>query len=105
MDPSGKGKKRRSYTIEFKQQVLRELETQSGESLAKKYGIDPRRIREWKQQQSQLSEITSSDKNRKRMHGGGSKVKWFTNGYCSSMVACIKLKQTHFYIEIFMLKN
>lgn len=49
-DPSGKGKKRKCYTLEFKLEAVAEAARTTGEAAAKKYGIDPKRIREWKRQ-------------------------------------------------------
>lgn len=92
MESSGKGKKRKNYSLEFKLKVVQELSELSGERLAKKYSIHPRRIREWKKQKNDLikavgdktatstvSDCASTSKpgqgKRKRLLGGGRKVR------------------------------
>jgi len=44
-----------SYGVEFKLDVLRYNENHSQSVTAAKFGIDPKRIREWKKQKSMLS--------------------------------------------------
>ena len=61
---------RRKFEIKFKEKVLQYAEQTSGEEAAKRFDIDPRRIRYWKKQKT---ELLSSDKERARLTGGGRK--------------------------------
>lgn len=48
---------RRAYSLAFKVKVLSEVEAgASGESVAKRHGFDPRRIRDWKHQKEKLKQ-------------------------------------------------
>lgn len=59
-DTSGKGKKRKSYSLEFKLKAIEEASITSGEATARKYGIHPRRIREWRTQKLQLQSLSTA---------------------------------------------
>ena len=45
----------RKYTAEFKLKLVAEARLSSGEAVARKYGVHPRRIRAWKNQVEELS--------------------------------------------------
>lgn len=61
---------RRRFDVKFKERVLLYAEEHSGEKAAKHFDIDPKRIRYWKKQKS---ELLLADKRRARLGGGGRK--------------------------------
>ena len=73
---SPQGDKRRAYTVEFKTTVVKYAQANSGRSAAKKFNVDERRVREWRQQFEALSEIKkkSGGAKKMRLEGGGRKI-------------------------------
>ena len=67
---SSKGKKKRSYSMEFKKQVVVYAEANSNRSAASHFDVEPKRVREWKKD---FEKIKSSKSNRQRLDGGGRK--------------------------------
>lgn len=65
--------KKRSFSAEFKLEAVNYAEHHSGEAAARKYNVDPRRIREWKKLKQALIEMKEEGKQKKRLHGGGRK--------------------------------
>jgi hypothetical protein len=57
-------KKKHRYDVRFKLEALAYAEKHSGEKAAKQFGVDSRRIREWKKQM-----MSDDDANRARMSG------------------------------------
>ena len=67
---SSKGKKKRSYSIKFKKQVVPYAEANSNRSAASHFDVEQKRVREWKKD---FEKIKSSKSNRERLDGGGRK--------------------------------
>ena len=67
---SQKGKRKRSYTMEFKRQVVVYANENSNRSAAYHYGLEPNRVKEWKKDIDKIKETKSS---KQRLHGGGRK--------------------------------
>ncbi|KAM7373728.1 hypothetical protein PAMP_008562 [Pampus punctatissimus] len=61
---------RRKFDVNFKERVLQYAEENSGEKTARHFDIDPKRIRYWRKQKS---ELLLADKKRARLAGGGRK--------------------------------
>lgn len=61
---------RRKFDFKFKEKVLKYAEENSGEEAARRFDIDPRRIRYWK---AQKNELLLANKTRARLAGGGRK--------------------------------
>ena len=45
---SSRGKKKRSYCMEFKKQIVVYAEANSNRSAASHFDVEPKRVREWK---------------------------------------------------------
>ena len=56
---SHKGEKVRSYSTDFKLEVIRYAETKTNHAAAKKYKIDRNSIRDWSKKQEELEELKS----------------------------------------------
>ena len=67
---SPKGKRKSSYSMEFKQQVVVYAEANSNRSAALHFGVEPKRVREWKKN---FLQIKSTRSGRQRLDGGGRK--------------------------------
>ena len=65
---SSKGKKKRSYSMEFKKQVVAYAEANSNRSAASHFDVEPKRVREWKKD---FEKFKSTKSNRQRLDGGG----------------------------------
>ena len=69
--------KRKSYDIDYKVKAVAFARSNSKEAAGRQFQVDPRRIREWCQQEEKLTELkrktTKTDK-RKRLDSAGSKV-------------------------------
>ena len=65
---SSKGKKKHSFSMEFKQQVVVYAEANSNRSAALHFDVEPKRVREWKEN---LEKIKSTKSKRQRLDGGG----------------------------------
>ena len=67
---SSKKKKKRSYSMEFKQQVVVYAEANSNRSAASRFGVEPKRVRDWK---NGIEKIKATKSKRQRLDGGGRK--------------------------------
>ena len=67
---SSKGKKKRSYSMEFKKQVVVYAEANSNRSAASHFDVEPKRVRKWKKD---FEKTKSTKSNRQRLDGGGTK--------------------------------
>ena len=65
-----KGKKKCSYSMEFKRQAVVYAEANSNKSAASHFDVEPKRVREWKKDSEK---IKSTKPNRQRLDGGGRK--------------------------------
>ena len=63
--------KKRSYDAAFKLKVIEFAEQNANRGAARKYGIDEKRVREWKKQKDQLGSLNSK---KRRLDGGGRKA-------------------------------
>ena len=71
---SHKGEKVRSYSIDFKLEVIRYAETNSNHAASKKYIIDRNSIRDWRRKRDKIEELKverSGGAKRQRLDGGG----------------------------------
>ena len=67
---SFKGKKKRSYRMEFKKQVVVYVEANRNRSAASHFDVEPKSVRKW---QKYFKKIKSTKSNRQRLDGGGRK--------------------------------
>ena len=67
---SSKGKKKHSYIMEFKQQVVVYAEANSNSSAASLFGVEPKRVRDWKKD---IEKIKATKLKRQQLDGGGRK--------------------------------
>ena len=67
---SSKGKKKRSYSMEFKKHVVVYAEVNSNRSAASHFDVEPKRVREWTKD---FEKVKSTKSNRHRLDGGGRK--------------------------------
>ena len=65
---SSKAKKKCSYSMEFKKQVLVYAEANINRS-----AVEPKHVREWKKKKKTLKKIKSTKPNRQHLVGGGRK--------------------------------
>ena len=71
---SHKGEKMRSYSFDFKLEVIRYAETNSNHAASKKYTIDRNSIRDWRKKRDKIEELKverSGGAKRQRLDGGG----------------------------------
>ena len=64
----------RSYSIDFKLEVIRYAETNSNHAASKKYIIDRNSIRDWRRKRDKIEELKverSGGAKRQRLDGGG----------------------------------
>ena len=62
-------KKKHHYNIDFKLQALAYADQHSGKKAAKKFGVDSRRIREWKRQKTTLLDLQEVNDKRCQLEG------------------------------------
>ena len=67
---TARGKKKRSYSMEFKKQVVIYAEANSNRSAASRFDVEPKRVREWKKD---IDKINATKSKRQRLDGGGRK--------------------------------
>ena len=67
---SHKGQKRRAFTMEFKKTVVKFTMENSNRSAAKQFSLEPKRIREWREN---FEKIISTKSSKQRLEGGGRK--------------------------------
>ena len=63
--------KKRSYDAAFKLQVIDYADHNTNRGAARRYGVNERRVREWKKQKDQLESVKGK---RKKLEGGGHKA-------------------------------
>ena len=63
--------KKRSHDAAFKLKVIEFAEQNTNRGAARRYGIDEKRVREWKKQKGQLGSLNSK---KRRLDGGGRKA-------------------------------
>ena len=63
--------KKRAYDAAFKLSVIDCAEKTTNRGAARKFGVDERRVREWRQKKEGLEELPSK---KKRLEGGGRKA-------------------------------
>ena len=61
---------KRSYDMAFKQKVIAFAEKSSNRGAARKFGVDEKRVREWRKTKESIS---SNPSKKKRLQGGGRK--------------------------------
>ena len=66
-------KRKRNYTVAFKLQVVESAERTTNRETGRIFGVDEKRVREWKLQKQRLKETNSA---KKRLIGGGVKPKY-----------------------------
>lgn len=62
--------KKRSFDAAFKPKIIDFAEDNTNRGAARKFGVDERRVREWKKQKDQLESLNSK---KRRLEGGGRK--------------------------------
>ena len=72
---SHKGNKLRPFTLEFKLNGINYAKTHSNQAATKKFNVDERRIREWKQkhEKNAITQTKKGGVSKKRLPGGGRK--------------------------------
>ena len=60
--------KKRSYDAAFKLKVIEFAEQNTNRGAGRKYGVDEKRVREWRKQKDQLANLNSK---KRRLDGGG----------------------------------
>ena len=70
---SNQKRRNKSYSVSYKLDVVRFAKANSNRLAARKYQIDPKRVREWRQKESDLKEMAVRSKDVKRGKGGGRK--------------------------------
>lgn len=63
--------KKRSYEAGFKLRVVECAEKTTNRAAARSFGVDERRVREWRQKKADLEDLP---KKKKRLEGGGRKA-------------------------------
>ena len=73
---SHKGEKNKSYTLEFKLEVIKFAELNSNRAVSKKFHVDEKRVGEWKKKQTKISHARALKGGavKKRLEGAGRKV-------------------------------
>jgi transposase-like protein len=70
VEPGPNKRKHRSFSLEFKLEVIAATEESSKRSVAKRFGIDAKRVREWCEQKHIIATLPQ---NRRRVGGAGRK--------------------------------
>ena len=72
---SHKGKKIRSYPVKMKIEAANYAEINGNRAAGRKYGVDEKRIREWRKNKAKIAALVvlKNSKARKRLDGGGAK--------------------------------
>lgn len=75
-DISHKGKKRKSYPMEFKKEAVEFAEENNNSSASMRFGVAVKRIREWRQNKDAINALCAKPKGAKKekLEGGGRKV-------------------------------
>ena len=61
------------YNLKFKLSVVKYAEENSGEAAARRFSVDPMRVRDWRKNKTELQRLSEEDSNRARLPGGGRK--------------------------------
>ncbi|KAK0155317.1 Pogo transposable element with KRAB domain [Merluccius polli] len=64
---------RKKYDLKFKLSVVKFAEQNSGEAAARHFSVDPKRVREWRKNKSELQHLSEEDSKRARLRGRGRK--------------------------------
>ena len=64
---SHKGRKRRSFTMQFKQEVVGFVSEHSNRSAAQRFNMEPNRVREWK---DNFDKTKTAKTSRQKLEGG-----------------------------------
>ena len=70
-ETSNKGEKRKGYTTQFEQNLVRYTNENSNHTAATRFKVDLKRVREWKKQ---IEKITSTNPKNQKLAGGGRKL-------------------------------
>lgn len=75
LEMSHKGQKIHSYPVKMKIEAVNYAEVHGNRPAGRKYGVDEKRIREWRKNKAKISSLVSlkGSKMRKRLDGGGAK--------------------------------
>ena len=73
MAASSSAKRKRNYSVAFKLQVVESAEGTTNREASRKFGVDEKRVREWKLQKDRLED---TDSKKRRLVGGGRKAKY-----------------------------
>ena len=70
---SHKGKKIRCYPVKMKIEAVNYVEINGNRAAGRKYGVDEKRIREWRKNKAKIAALVvlKNSKTRKRLDGGG----------------------------------
>ncbi len=49
----------KKYDVKFKLNIVRYADHNRGEEVARQFGVDPKRVREWKKNKTKLQELAS----------------------------------------------
>ena len=63
--------KNKKYDLKFKLSVIKYAEENSGEAAARRFSVDPKRVRDWRKNKTELQSLSQEDSNRVRLPGGG----------------------------------
>ena len=92
---SHKGRKRRSFTMQFKQEVVEFASEHSNRFAAQRFNVEPKRVWEWK---DNFDKIKTAKSSRQKLEGGGKKSidedivrKIWSSGSTSSEAKCFML--------------
>ena len=65
--------KNKKYDLKFKLSVVKYAEENSGEAAARRFSVDPKRVRDWRKNKTELQRLSEEDSKRARLPGGGRK--------------------------------
>ncbi|KAJ0055712.1 hypothetical protein NL108_009966 [Boleophthalmus pectinirostris] len=66
-------RKNKKYDLKFKLSVVKYAEENSGEAAARRFSVDPKRVRDWRKNKTELLRRSEEDSERARLPGGGRK--------------------------------
>ncbi|KAL7382466.1 hypothetical protein ABVT39_022965 [Epinephelus coioides] len=66
-------KKINKYDVKFKLSVIKYAEENSEEAAARRFSVDPKRVRDWRKNKTELQRLSEEDSKRARLPGGGRK--------------------------------
>ena len=65
--------KNKKYDLKFKLSVVKYAEANSREAAARRFSVDPKRVRDWQKNKTELQGLSKEDSKRARLPGGGRK--------------------------------